>query len=156
LYKKDHEQAIAEREKAVALDPNYADGLASLGEVLIWSGNHDDGIEFVKKAMRLDPHHHVWYLFVLGVGHIFSEQYEEAIKVLERGIIRNPDFIGTHFALAFVYSATGRIAEGRAEVKEILRISPDYSLKLLRDMIPIKDEGMVEMIAESLRKAGLK
>jgi adenylate cyclase len=155
LYRKDLERARTEREKAIALDPNYADGLAGLGEVLIWAGDHDKGIALVKKAMQLNPRHHAWYFYILGVAYTIQERFEVAVEVLDRGLIRNPDFLGTHLVLATLYGATGRKKECRAEVKEILRISPGFSLKLVREMIPTADQRTIDDIIEVLRIAGL-
>ena len=155
LYRKDHERARTEREKAIALDPNYADGLAGLGEVLIYAGDPDRGIALVKKAMLLNPYHHAWYFFILGGAYLLQERYEDAHEILNRGLIRNPDFLGTHLALATLYVITDHKEECQAEVEEILRISPEFSLKLLREMIPAADHTIVDNIIEVLRIAGL-
>jgi adenylate cyclase len=155
LYRKDLELAKKEREKAIALDPNYADGLAGLGEVLIWAGEHDKGITLVKKAMLLNPYHHAWYFYILGVAYILQERYEDAIEILDRGLIRNPDFIGTHLALAAVYGVTGRKEGCQTEVEKILRISPGFSLELLKEMIPATDQTIVDGLIDIFREAGL-
>jgi adenylate cyclase len=155
LYRKDLESAIMERKKTVALDPNYAEGLAGLGEVLIWAGDYDKGIAFVKKAMQLNPRHHAWYFYILGVGYGLKERYEDAIKILHRAIIRNPDFLGSHLVLATIYGLTDRKEECQAEVEEILRISPGFTLKLMGEMIPAADKATADNIIEVLRMAGL-
>ena len=155
LYRKDLEQARRERERAVALDPNYADGLAGLGEVLIWTGEYDEGIRLVKKAMLLNPCHHAWYFYILGVAYTSQARYDDAIEILERGLIRNPDFIGTHLALATLYGGAGRKEMCQTEVQEILRISPGFSLKLMKEMIPTKDQTIVDRVIDILRDAGL-
>jgi tetratricopeptide (TPR) repeat protein len=155
LYRKDLGRARKEIEKAIALDPNYADGLAGLGEVLIWAGEHDKGIALVKKAMQLNPHHHAWYFYILGVAYASKERYEDAIEILDRALIRNPDFLPTHLVLAILYGATGRKEECQSAVVKILRISPGFSLKLVREMIPLTDQTTVDNIIEILRIAGL-
>ena len=155
LYRRDLERAMTERKKTVALDPNYAEGLAGLGEVLIWSGDYDKGIALVKKAMQLNPRHHAWYFYILGVGYGLKERFEEAIEILHRGLIRNPDFLGTHLVLAAIYGLTGRKEECQTEVEEILRLSPGFTLKLMREMIPAADHTTVDNIIEVLHIAGL-
>ena len=156
LWRKKHDQAIAELEKTIALDPNGADGYAGLGEMLIWVGRSEEGIELVKKGMRLNPHYPIWYLLPLGQAYAFTDRYEEAIEILERAVARNPDFLPPHILLALIYSETGRKEEGRAQVAEILRISPNYSLEMLRDTTPIKGQALLEKVSDALRKAGLK
>jgi hypothetical protein len=41
--------------------------------------------------MLLNPHHHAWYFFILGAAYVLQERYEDAIEILDRGLIRNPD-----------------------------------------------------------------
>ena len=122
---------------------------------MIWAGELDKGVTLVKKAMRLNPYHHAWYFYILGVAYISQERYEDAIAILGRGLIRNPDFIGSHLALATVYGLTGHKEGCQTEVKEILRISPGFSLKLIKEMIPTTDQTIVDNLIEILRLAGL-
>ncbi|MEE9613058.1 MAG: tetratricopeptide repeat protein, partial [Desulfatiglandales bacterium] len=155
-WKKQHEEAIAELERVLALDPNDADGHAGLAELLIWAGRAEEAIVLLQEAMRLNPHYPVWYLDVLGAAYSLLERYEEAIETLQRALIRNPDLFSTHIILASVYSETGRIEEARAEVEELLRISPEFSLQLLKERMPFKDQAFLERTVEAMRKAGLK
>jgi adenylate cyclase len=156
LYKKQHEKAMAELERAIALNPNFADAFAGLAEVLNWTGKSEKAIELIKKGMRLNPHHHAWYFYVLGTSYFFTEQHEDAIEVLKRGIIRNPEFLGNHLALAPLYAEMGRMEEAQQEIQEILRVSPHFSIEILRGLIPSKDMAIVERATEAFRKAGLK
>ncbi|UCF83747.1 MAG: tetratricopeptide repeat protein, partial [Desulfobacteraceae bacterium] len=156
LYKKMHDRAIAARQKAIALDPNNADGLAGLGEVLIYDGKIDEGIAFVKKAIRLNPHHHAWYFWILGLAFALQYRYNEAEEILKRALIRHPDFFVLHLSLAVIYVETGRLKEARAAVAETLKVNPDLSSELIREMAPFKDQEIVEQIVEVLQNAGLK
>ena len=56
LFQKQHEQAIAELERAVALDPNFANAYAELAHTLTYAGRPEEAIKVVEKAMRLNPH----------------------------------------------------------------------------------------------------
>jgi adenylate cyclase len=58
--------------------------------------------------------------------------------------------------LAAIYGELGREEEARAEAAEILRISPNYSLAVVRARIPYKDPADLERFLDGLRKAGLK
>jgi adenylate cyclase len=155
-WKKQHGEAIDAEERAVTLDPNDAEGYAELGRVLSWAGRDQEAEVQLKKAMRLNPHFPVWYLYVLGQVYAFTGRYEEAIDVLKRALIRNPDFLPTHIVLAFIYGETGHRNKARGEVEEILRISPNYSLQVVRETVPLKDQAVLEKVLEALRKARLK
>jgi adenylate cyclase len=156
LWKKQHDDAIAELEKVISLDPNEADGHAGLAELLTWVGREEEAAELVKQAMRLNPHYPVWYLDILGWTYILMKRYEEASEILHRALIRNPDLLSTHILLATVFGETGREAEAQAEIEEVLKLSPDYSLDLLSERIPFKDPAVLEWAIDVLRKAGLK
>ncbi len=155
LWRRQHEQAIAEVKRAIFLDPNFAEGYARLGIILTYAGRPGEGIDLVKKAMRLDPHYPPLYLFYLGHAHYLVGQYEEAIAVLKRSFTRNPDQLPSHLDLAVIYCELGRKEEARAEVAEVLRISPRASLEGQRERMLFKDQAVLERYLENLRKAGL-
>jgi len=156
LGKKQHAQAIAEAEKAVALDPNYADAYVTLAEIFSFAGRPQEAISLVEQAMRLNPRYPFSYLWALGHAYRLVGRLEEAIIALKRVVMRNPDQITAHVLLAVIYSELGREEEARAEVAEILRISPHYSLEVVRQRIPYKDPALLERQVAALRKVGLK
>jgi hypothetical protein len=55
-----------------------------------------------------------------------------------------------------VYSELGWEAEAQAEMKEALRINPQFSLAAFRRQLPYKDPTALERHLAALRKAGLK
>ena len=110
----------------------------------------------VKEAIRLNPHYPVWYLDILGWAYRLMKRYEEAKEVLDRALIRDPDFFSTHILLAIIYYETGRKKEAQAEVTEILRINPNFSLETMKERTPYKDPAALEESLDTLRKAGLK
>ena len=66
------------------------------------------------------------------------------------------NFLFIHANLAVVYSELGQEAQARAEVAEVLRLNPGYSLEAWRQRTPHKDPADVERILTALRKAGLQ
>ena len=57
--------------------------------------------------------------------------------------------------MAVIYSELGREEEARTEVAEVLRINPNFSLKVFKQRLPYKDPAEVERYVAALRKAGL-
>lgn len=156
LWKKQHEKAITEAERAVALNPNDADSYALLGNILTFAERPEEALEVTEKAMRLNPHYPVFYLYNLGHAYHHMGRHEEAIAAQKRALTRNPDFMPAHFQLASIFSELGREDEARAEVAEILRINPNFTLEGARQKVPHKDQALLERSLEALRKAGLK
>jgi len=75
---------------------------------------------------------------------------------MKRAISASPNYLPPHLTLAAIYSELGRGEEAKAEVAEVLRISPNFSLEVARQRALLKDPTVLERILAALRKAGLK
>ena len=155
VMKKQHEAAIAEANRAIELDPNFSEGYARLGAILTLSGRPEESVSLLEKAMRLDPHYPPTHLFFLGHAYYALGKYEEAIVALQRSLTRAPTSITPHRTLAVIFSELGRMEEARAEVAEMLKISPHVSLGGQKERIPFKDQAVLARYLDGLRKAGL-
>jgi tetratricopeptide (TPR) repeat protein len=155
-WRKQPERAIAEGERVIALDPNNADSHVHLAEILNFAGRSEEAMGLVEKAMRLNPYYPYVYLYHLGFAYAATRQYEEAIAALKRVLTRNPDFLPAHLLLAAVYGESGQEEEARAEAAEILRLNPHFSLEVVRQTVPYKDQARLERFLAALRQAGLK
>jgi adenylate cyclase len=58
--------------------------------------------------------------------------------------------------LAASYSELGREEEARAEIAEVVKMNPQFSLEGMRQRWPYKDPADLERYLAALRKAGLK
>jgi adenylate cyclase len=155
LQKRQHDQAIAEAERAIALNPNWADGYAYLALILRWCGRAEEAVELAKKAIRLNPHYPPFYQNALGFSYCQVRRYEEAMTAQKAALARSPNLLLAHICLAACYSMAGREEEARAQVQEILRISPKLSLEAV-GFGPWKDPADGKAMIDALRKAGLK
>jgi len=156
VWKKQHDLAIAEGLKAIALDPNDADSYSMLSQALNLAGKPEEAIGFAEKAMRLNPHYPSAYISSLGWAYGLLGRDEEAIVALQRAVALNPDWLPPHLLLAAIYGNLGREEEARAEAAEMLRITPNFSLESFRQRSPYKDPAVTERFVAALRKAGLK
>lgn len=155
LGKKQHAQAIAAAERTVALDPNSADACQTLGDILSFAGRPEESVTLIEKAMRLNPRYTASYLWSLGQAYRLVGRTEEAIVALQRAVARNPDHITAHVMLAVSFCELGRVPEAQAEVAEILRINPRFSLTVARERMPYKDPVALERVISGLQQAGL-
>ena len=155
MFKKQYERAIAEAERAIALDPNRADAYSQLGCVLEMMGRPQEAIAPLEKAIRINPMAPSIYFRRLGAAYRDIGRYEEAIVQLKKAISLSPDALYSHLALAVTYSLADRDEEARAEVSEVLRIQPKFSLDGFAKRAAFKNKADIDRIFGALRKAGL-
>lgn len=156
MQKKQHEQAVAEAEELIALFPNLAWGYAALSLMLNFAGRPEEAIEWLEKAMRLDPHSPVLYSWTLGQAYRLMGRYEEAIAVQQKVLKVDPNNLPAHVHLTSIYSELDLEKEAQAEVTKILRLSPSFSMENIAQRLPYKDPAVLERFLTALRKAGLK
>jgi adenylate cyclase len=152
---KRHDEAIAAALKAIALYPNYADGYAQLAQDLFYAGEPEASLEAVRKAMRLDPRHPFFYVWIVGQNYMLQQRYGEAVEEFKKVLWQNPEFPGARLTLASTYGLMGRIEDAEWEAEEILTLLPDFTLAQERERVPFKNPEHLERYIEGLRKAGL-
>src|SRR3989441_383468 len=84
LSKKQHDQAIVEARRVIALIPNAAEGYWRLGQILSTAGRPEEAIGLIEKAMRLNPHYPVWDLLDLGGAYYMAGGRGEEAGSLEK------------------------------------------------------------------------
>jgi adenylate cyclase len=156
LVKREHDEAIGAAELSVVLNPNGADAYANLGIILALSGRPEEGVEFLLKAIRLNPIPPAYYSSHLGTAYRASGQYGEAISTYKKAIYRQPTLLFAHLGLAASYVHLGREEEAHTEAAEVLKIDPEFSLEHWAKTYPLKKKADKELYIAALRKAGLK
>jgi TolB-like protein/DNA-binding SARP family transcriptional activator/cytochrome c-type biogenesis protein CcmH/NrfG len=155
LIQRRHDPAIADMEKAVALEPNGADHTALLAWALTYAGRPAEAAALLEKAMRLSPYYPAWYLVTLGRAYRLAGRYDDAIAALERAEARAPTNFHMHVVFAVILSELGRLEEARAKVAHILRMDPNYTIAEFAKAVPYKDPAEFDRIRHALRRAGL-
>jgi adenylate cyclase len=156
LVKKQYDEAIAEAEKAISVEPGFFYGYNSLGIALLYSGKPEKAFETFKKALSLNPKQNVWFQCNFGLALCHLGRYIEAIDLLKTAIRKMPFYILSHACLTASYILAGMKDEARKQAKEILRIDPNFSVDNFADRIPYKNQSDTDRILNALRKAGLK
>jgi TolB-like protein/class 3 adenylate cyclase len=155
-----HQEAITEATRAIALDANDPIGYYAMASALIWAGNPVDGAEFIKKAMRLDPHYPPDYLYFLGKAQFFMGRYDDALATLEEVKRRYPDYDWAFFYLAATYGHLGHKQEAKSAIKtfnEQMAKAGSRSILSLQwiNTFPFKERKDAERLREGLRTAGV-
>jgi adenylate cyclase len=156
LFQRQHEQALAAAKQTIALDPNWAEGYLTLGNMLNFAGLPGESIEWIKQAMRFNPRYGPDYPLTLGWAYVVAKRYEEALGPLTQALSLLPNNLQLHWGLVICYVELGWEEEARAATAEMLRINPQFSTEAVRPFMPNKDPARTEHQLAALRKAGLK
>jgi adenylate cyclase len=150
------EQAVADSEQAVSLDPNFAVGWLARAEISSFlSGKPEETLVYVQKARRLDPRHPEIGCLQEGVAYSTIGRYEQAVDALKQCEPNNPF---SHVFLVFAYSELGRQQEAREEAAEVLRVSAGFSLEKMQQRMRGNSwqDPRAQHFLAVLRKVGLK
>jgi tetratricopeptide (TPR) repeat protein len=152
LYQREYDRAIAEIEKAIALNPNDARFRAGMTVLLVYAGKPLPAIEKMREAMRLNPHHESWYVSFLAWAYFHAEQYKEALATLDQ--IANPG-AGPHRTYAAVYARMDRLEDARAHSAKVRELDPDFSIAVFARSLPYAERADLAFYLDALRLAGL-
>ncbi len=144
--------ALAEYERALALSPNNADLLAVYGWDLPLLGRAEEGVELIKKAMRLNPKYPDWYGQSLIFALYSAKHYEEAIAVSKTINVRH---IKTILDIAGSYAHADQLEEAKKFAARVLEKNPDFTLSWWREIRLYINPADSEHYFDGLRKAGL-
>ena len=154
--KREYDKAIAEGERAVALDPGGTFALVIYANSLSFAGRPEEAIPLFQKAIRLNPFGPSYLYRNFGNALRMTGRFEEAVSAYKKAIQIAPDNILAHIGLAATYSMMGREKEARAEAAEVLRINPKFSVDNYAKTSTYKDQSETDKVIDALRKAGLK
>jgi adenylate cyclase len=152
-----HEDAIAEGERAVALNPNHADNAANLACSYVMGGRPADAAATMRKAMRASPVFPTWYLNVLGFAHYLLGEHDAADEALSLALKRDPAYIDCLLILAAGHHARGRMDDARAQVAELRRHHPAFKLESFEKQLSVlKDKDRKAEFFAVMRELGLE
>jgi adenylate cyclase len=154
MWKRQPDAAIAAFERAVVLDPNHADW--PFGLALVFAGQSRRAIDVLRAHMRLDPFYTPLALGLLGWAHYMLKQYSKALPLLRECVTRAPNVRSGHACLAATHAQLGQLDEAGAEVAEVLRLQPNYTISgTAKRVVAFKYPKDEKHFLVGLRKAGM-
>ncbi|CAO3420843.1 tetratricopeptide repeat protein [Azospirillum argentinense] len=153
--RREPQRSIAAYEQALALNPNDSAILADLGRCYSLTGEWERGIPLIREAFTRNPAQPSWYRIVIATYHYMNGRYDDALEEMRRANLGREVILG-HVALAMIHGQTGNRTEAAKEVSEILRLDPNFPIKVIaeferRNIHP----DIIVRIVDGLRKAGL-
>jgi adenylate cyclase len=152
LTRDDHDKAMYHQERALALNPNYDLVVVQQGELLTWLGRPEEGIDWIKRAMRLNPYHPERFWNHLGRACYCAGKFAEAAEAFAR--ITRPDYT-QHAFLAATFAQMGNAVAAAAHAAEVIKLEPGFSVAAYLATQHYKQEADRARHEAGLLKAGL-
>jgi len=153
-----HDEAIAELETALDLNPSLALANFALAFSLFGSGRPAEAIAPLERFQALSPRDpHLWSNYNLfGMAYLGLGQLDLAERYLRRAT-RQPNATFWPFAtLAAVLGTAGKRSEAREAARQLRERRPDYTCATARDSLFFMDDPpYVERFLAGLRSAGI-
>ena len=146
------DQAERFHNRAFAMNSNDPRMLAQRGELMTWMGRHAEGVEWVQKAMRLDPLSARSLAHLLGRGLLAQHQYPEALHAYQQ--ITAPRYLH-HADMAACHARLGNMVAAEDEAAATLRLKENFSIQRYLANLPYREDADREHHGQSLRLAGL-
>jgi len=122
-----HDEAIAEDECTLALNPAQVDAVEHLGWQYLELGQFKKSLEYFDKALWISPHDPLLSVFYSGrlAAHFGLKQYDQAIEWGRRSIAINPNNNATGQGdLIAALALTGHEAEAHDALQHYLALPP--------------------------------
>jgi adenylate cyclase len=140
------------QERALSLNPNSDIIVVQQGELLTWLGRPAEGIEWIHRAMRLNPYHPQRFWSHLGRAQYTARLYADAIQSFSK--LTAPDHFHHAFLAASLAQLGNRTAAG-AHVQEVLQREPTFTAEAFLDTLQYQQRSDKEHLRDGLVKAGL-
>ncbi len=131
LDRKDYRSAIANYQRAVALDPKFANAYLGLGTAFYNIDQFQNALQALERAVGLkadDADTRYW----LGRTYYSLKEYEKAVPHFKEAVRLNPDDSGSWSYLGLAYYSTFQFAQAEQAIQQEMRLKPsEPSLYLL-------------------------
>jgi len=153
----DQDRAIPALEKAIDLNPSFAQAHYGLGFAHLWFGRAETASDFFTTAIRLSPNDpQLWTFFHLrGISSFLQGHFKAAMPDLKSAMHAKGDEGLVHLVFAANYAMLNKVDEARTALNEAHRLNPDASIARVRVRYLNLHAPYLEMLASGLRKAGL-
>ncbi|MBW1815753.1 MAG: tetratricopeptide repeat protein [Deltaproteobacteria bacterium] len=155
LIKRKYDEALSEGKRAVELGPNEGDIVALYGYLLREVGRYRESIEFLERAVRLNPMTPNLYFSTLAGAYQGLGNNDRAMQLYEKVVKRNPNHFPAWVRLTLIYMEIGEDDKAHKAAKEVLRLNPKFSVENYIKATPPKDQAFLNRMKESLIEAGL-
>ncbi len=150
--KRNYDLALEEAMKTIEMAPNHSDALVDNAQILVYAGNPDLAIEWITRAINVEPYVPDWYYQNLGQAYFAKGNCQQAVK---EGVKVDWVAVDRNTAMATCFVEIGQIDDAMAALKKLLEIQPDITASNLDRYLPYKNETILERMRIALAQLGL-
>jgi adenylate cyclase len=152
VIRNDFDKATYHQQRALRLNPNDDLIVVQQGEILTWLGQPDEGVEWILKAMRLNPFHPDRFWSHLARAHFVARRHAQAADCMRH--IAAPNLAQRAF-LAACHAHLGDTAAAAEQVREVLKQRPTFRIdEHVVPMLHYRRDGDLAHHREGLLMAG--
>lgn len=158
LFRRRFDDALAEFELALTLNPNFAMAHAFYGVTLCYAGRWQDGDAAARRALQLSPRDPLAAIYcgVAGYAQFIGHNYEDAMQMARELMRQRADFVGAHRVLTAAAGMLGDPALAASALEGLRRTQPGISLAwIMRELPMLRQEDRAHYL-EGFRRAGMK
>jgi TolB-like protein/class 3 adenylate cyclase/Flp pilus assembly protein TadD len=158
IYAQQHDEAIADLERAIALDPSDYESYAWMAYAMNLAGRPEDGQRYIEAALRLDPRAVELLVPDIGFAQFSAGRFADAAATLEKHFAANPESGWSGALLAAAYGHLGGDATSLVQQLDALAVKNEgvgFTQLLARTWIPYKEREDAARLRDGLRKAGV-
>jgi adenylate cyclase len=153
IFHQQFKQAQVELERAAAINPNDAQGLAGRGNILLWLGQTDAAIAALERAQHIDPELNAIDRFALSLAYYLKQRYDAAIEQAELNLQKTAGANFSRVLLAAAYAQQNRREDAARTVEMIRRVDPTFDPQGFGTKF--LNPADLERLRNGFRKAGL-
>jgi tetratricopeptide (TPR) repeat protein len=120
------DEAMVHYQKALEINPDFAEAHNNLGNFLFQKGSVDEAIVHYQMALEINPDYAEAH-YNLGNALLKMGNVDEAIAHLQKALQINPDYAEAHNNLGYALIQKGSVDEATAHFQKALQINPDYA-----------------------------
>ncbi len=149
-----HDEAQAELDRALELNPSDVLAYDARGSNLMYMGRAEEAIASLETALRFNPAgRSPGTRFGFSLAYYMQGRYRESLAVADAALARYPDLAFLHAMRAAALGQMGNTEEAGKAAAQLMRLDPYFKVELFGTRFA--DPRHMKHLQEGLRKAGM-
>ena len=136
-------EAVAACDRAIALQPDYANAFYQRGRALAKLARFEDAAASYERAIVLNPRDPTGY-YMLGVAYAALNRRDDAFDVYDKAIALNPDFLEALVNRGSILLDTGRNREALSDFERALAVNDGFAQAHANRGVALSNLGFFE------------